>query len=179
MTLSQLTQPDPDQLAPFFGAVFGASEGDEEGRILDALTRDLLTTSPAGDLWSFIAKDAGQIIGAILFTRLSYTKDPRFVALLAPVAVATDRQRRGIGQALITHGLNAMRATGADIAVTYGDPKYYSQVGFQPVTIDDLPPPQPLSMPIGWQAQSLSDALLTPVPGPASCVPGFDDPAHW
>ena len=43
----------------------------------------------------------------------------------------------------------------------------------------DLPAPQPLNQPQGWIAQSLTDAPLTPLNGPARCVPAFDDPALW
>ncbi len=42
-----------------------------------------------------------------------------------------------------------------------------------------LPAPMPLSHPQGWIAQSLTDAPLTPVKGPAACVSRFDSPDLW
>jgi putative acetyltransferase len=99
--------------------------------------------------------------------------------MMAPVAVATERQGKGIGQRLIAHGLDALRQEGVDIAVTYGDPAFYGRVGFNPVSEADLPAPQPLNQPQGWIAQSLTDAPLTPLRGPARCVAAFDDPALW
>jgi putative acetyltransferase len=99
--------------------------------------------------------------------------------MMAPVAVATAHQGKGIGQRLIAHGLDALRQEGVDIAVTYGDPAFYGRVGFKPVTEADLPAPQPLGQPQGWIAQSLTEAPLTPLSGPARCVAAFDDPALW
>ena len=110
---------------------------------------------------------------------MTYVGDPRRVFLLSPVAVATAHQGKGVGQRLIAHGLDALRREGVEIAVTYGDPAFYGRVGFVPVSEMDLPAPQPLSQPQGWIAQSLTDAPLTPLLGPARCVAAFDDPALW
>ena len=54
--------------------------------------------------------------------------------MMAPVAVATAHQGKGIGQRLISHGLDALRREGVDIAVTYGDPAFHGRVGFKPVS---------------------------------------------
>lgn len=93
--------------------------------------------------------------------------------------MATAHQGKGIGQRLIAHGLDAFRQEGVEIAVTYGDPAFYGRIGFKPVAEADLPAPQPLNHPQGWIAQSLTDAPLTPLRGPARCVAAFDDPALW
>ena len=123
--------------------------------------------------------DEGALLGAIIFTRLDFANDPRKVFLLSPVAVATAHQGRGVGQRLITYGLDLLRNEGVDIAVTYGDPAYYGRVGFRAVAEEDLPAPLPLGMPQGWIAQSLTDAPLTPLKGPSHCVSAFNDPALW
>jgi putative acetyltransferase len=72
-------------------------------------TRRLMAETPAEDLRVFIAWDDGALIGGIFFSRLAYEAVPRTVFVLAPVAVATDRQGQGIGQWLISHGLGALR----------------------------------------------------------------------
>lgn len=72
-----------------------------------------------------------------------------------------------------------LRQEDVDISVTYGDPVFYGRVRFKPVSEADLPAPQSLQQPRGWSAQSLTDAPLTPLSGPASCVAAFDDPALW
>lgn len=168
-----------EEIATLFAETFTASEGAEEGRLIGALARNLLATTPAPDLAVFTAEEAGAIQGCIVFTRLAFAEDPRAVWLLSPVAVATDRQGRGIGQALLRHGLDTLRDRGADMAVTYGDPAFYGKVGFRPVGVDAVPPPQPLSMPQGWLAQALTGGALAPFQGPSRCAPALDDPAYW
>jgi len=168
-----------DAIATLFAKTFTASEGAEEGRLIGALARNLLATTPAADLAVFTAEEAGAIQGCIVFTRLAFPEDPRKVWLLSPVAVATDRQGRGIGQALLRNGLDTLRERGADVAVTYGDPAYYGKVGFRPVGVEAVRPPQPLSMPQGWLAQALTGGTLSPLQGPSHCAPALDDPAYW
>lgn len=165
-------------IATLFTETFAASEGADEGRLIGTLALRLIETTPAEDLHVVTAVDTGGLAGCILFTRLRYD-DPRAVFLLAPVAVATARQGQGIGQGLIAHGLDRLRTAGADVAVTYGDPAFYGRIGFRPVTEAVVPAPLPLSMPRGWQAQSLTGRPLDPLRGPATCVPAFADPALW
>jgi predicted N-acetyltransferase YhbS len=63
--------------------------------------------------------------------------------------------------------------------MTYGDPTFYGSVGFEPISEAALPAPQPLNQPPSWIAQSLTDAPLAPLRGPARCVAAFDDPTLW
>lgn len=168
-----------DALAQLFASTFMASEGTEEGALIGALARRLIAETPTEDLRVVTAWENGVLVGGIFFTRLTYAGDSRKVFMMAPVAVATEHQGKGIGQQLIAHGLDAIRQEGVDIAVTYGDPAFYGRVGFKPVSEADLPAPQPLQQPQGWIAQSLTDAPLTPLSGPARCVAAFDDPALW
>jgi putative acetyltransferase len=75
------------------------------------------------------------------------------------VAVRTDKQRQGVGQALLRHGLTEMAKSGAAVAITYGDPAYYRMVGFAPVSKAEVAAPYPPQFPEGWQAQNLTGAL--------------------
>ena len=168
-----------EAIADLFASTFTSSESAEEGALIGALARSLIAETPAEHLRIFTAWEDGALLGGIFFTRLTYAGDPRKVFLMAPVAVATERQGKGVGQRLIAHGLDALRQEGVDIAVTYGDPTFYGRVGFKPVSEADLPAPQPLNQPQGWIAQSLTEAPLTPLGGPARCAAAFDDPALW
>ena len=168
-----------EKIVALFESTFGASEGTEEGRLIGTLVKNLLETTKREDRAVFTAREGDVLAGAIIFSRLAYDEDARDVFLLAPVAVETGRQGQGIGQALIRHGLAAMRDRGADVAITYGDPAYYGKVGFRPIGEDMAPPPQPLQQPEGWLAQSLTGRPLDPLKGRARCVPAFDDPAYW
>lgn len=168
-----------ERIVDLFGATFTASEGAQEGALIGDLVRRLIAQTPAEDLRVFTAWEDGTLTGGILFSRLAYEGDPRTVFMMAPVAVATEHQGKGIGQQLITHGLDVLRQEGVDIAVTYGDPAFYGRVGFAPVSEADLPAPHALQHPEGWIAQSLTEAPLTPVSGPVRCVDAFNDPALW
>ncbi len=54
------------------------------------------------------------------------------VLVLSPVAVLPGNQRRGVGTALISHGLAVARARGEQLVFTEGDPGYYQRFGFGP-----------------------------------------------
>ncbi|MEM9717049.1 MAG: N-acetyltransferase [Pseudomonadota bacterium] len=117
--------------------------------------------------------------GCILFTRLTYPNDDRVVLMLSPVAVATDQQGKGVGQNLITFGLEHLKSEGVDIVTTYGDPNYYSKLGYEPVSLDLVPPPVQPNYPEGWLARSFTDKKLSKLQGPCICIEAFNDPSVW
>ncbi|MCZ0812850.1 MAG: GNAT family N-acetyltransferase [Pseudomonadota bacterium] len=162
-----------------FTSAFSESEGPEEGRAIGQLAETLLDRTPPQDILVLSAWRDGAITGCIMLTRLTFDGEPREVFLMAPVAVATVWQGQGIGQALISHGIDVLRGRGVDVAVTYGDPAYYARTGFQPVSQEVVPAPLPLSQPEGWQAQSLNDRGLEPMAGRATCVAAFDNRDYW
>ena len=53
---------------------------------------------------------------------------------LAPMAVAPDRQRSGVGSALVRAGLEACRERGASAVVVLGHAEYYTRFGFAPAS---------------------------------------------
>lgn len=81
---------------------------------------------------SLVAEIDGQIVGHILFSRVSIqTKDGAFAALsLAPMAIVPERQMQGIGTQLIKAGLKSCRKVGHKIVVVLGHPTYYPKFGF-------------------------------------------------
>jgi predicted N-acetyltransferase YhbS len=168
-----------EEILDLFTSAFTASEGAAEGRLIGTLVRNFFATTPEKDLFVFTAWEDGSLVGGIVFSRLTYPEDDREVFVLAPVSVATDRQKEGIGQKLLTHGLNELRKRGVNVAVTYGDPGYYSKVGFMPITETEARPPRSLSHPHGWLAQSLTDPTLDPLRGPSHCVDALDRPEYW
>jgi len=167
------------EIIDLFARTFTGSEGAEEGALIRSFVTELLTTTAASDLRVFTIEQGGALCAAAVFTRLCYAADPRTVFILSPMAVAPEHQRKGLGQTLLGHALAVLRNEGVDIAVTYGDPNYYEQVGFQPVAEDTVPSPLPLAHPEGWIAQSLTDAPLTSLAGPATCVPALNRPDIW
>jgi putative acetyltransferase len=162
-----------------FEATFTASEGADEGVLIGGLVRNLLATTPADDIRVFRAEDAGHLVGAVVFTRLTYPDDPRLVVLLSPMAVASHRQRQGVGTTLIAHALSILRANGAEVAITYGDPAFYGRVGFKPITEEMAPAPRPLRLPHGWIGQSLTGEAFPAFSGRPACVPALNRPDVW
>lgn len=168
-----------DQIATLFEETFTASEGAEEGKLVSTLARDLMATTPSDDLFVFTAWQSKDLVGAIMFSRMTYSQDDRCVFLLSPVAVHTQFQGKHIGQQLLTHGLSEIARQGVEVALTYGDPKYYSQVGFQPITVAQAAAPYTLSYPHGWQANLLNSKSFTPLKGSSSCVAAMSHQSHW
>ena len=100
-----------------FTATFTQSDGVEEGCVIGDLVRDLLSNTPSGDLRTFYAYHGDRIVGAAIFTRLTYQDDSQVVFLLSPMAVDPDHQHQGIGQELIKSALNQLRDEGVEVAI--------------------------------------------------------------
>ncbi|MBY5931721.1 N-acetyltransferase [Tateyamaria omphalii] len=167
------------EIIALFTETFAASEGAAEGQMIAKLVSDMFATWDDAHMRVVCVRDDGALIGAIIFTRVTYPQDPRSVFILSPVAVAPDHQGKGVGQRLLRHGLDDLRHAGADVVLTYGDPNYYSKVGFQQITEEIAQAPLPLSHPEGWLGQSLTDSPFDPLHGPSHCVKALNNPAYW
>jgi putative acetyltransferase len=168
-----------DEITTVIQSAFTDSEGIAEGQLIGKLVQNMLSGTPEADIYVFSALDEGCIVGSIIFTRLNYSEDDRSVFLLAPVAVATNQQRKGIGQRLIQHGLNILRDMGVDVALTYGDIKFYAKVGFSQIPEQVAKPPLSLNYPEGWLGKSLHEPNIKPLLGQSTCVDALNDPAYW
>lgn len=169
---------DSSAIEGLFVSVFSESEGEQEGALVGNLAKALIAGTDHRDLYGFVAVDGGQIVGAVFFSRLTCEAETD-VFILAPIAVRTGYQGKGIGQALITHGLRELKARGVRVVTTYGDPAFYSKVGFRPLSQDTIEAPFELSQPEGWLGQSLTDDAIEPIPGRCSCVQALADPVYW
>lgn len=76
-----------------------------------------------------MAGEAHEVIGYVVCTRGSVEDSP--VLGLAPLAVRPDRQRRGVGSALMHAVLGAADALDEPLVALLGEPDYYSQFGFR------------------------------------------------
>ena len=167
------------EISRLFRDTFSASEGAEEGALVGKVAAGLLATTPADSIRVFLAEGDGRILGCGIFSRLDFPEDPHRVMLLSPMAVAIDAQRRGIGQALIAHALDALGKDGADLAATYGDPAYYGRTGFVPVSTRQIAAPLALGFPHGWLARPLRGGDLPALQGPSFCVRALNRPDIW
>jgi putative acetyltransferase len=134
------------------GIINGPIIRDETARDYDAVRKLLLLAfgedSPGGladDLrrsgdavLSIVAEHEGTIAGHILFSRI---KGPLRALSLAPLGVRPDLQKRGIGAALIRHGLQRAGRKGWDAVFVLGSPAYYRRFGFDPALAQNYDSP--------------------------------------
>ncbi|MGR5387703.1 GNAT family N-acetyltransferase [Vibrio crassostreae] len=185
MKFRQYDSSEIETITRLFTQTFTDSEGENEGKTVGKLANDLLTITDSTELLCFVAEDDSSesdtdstIIGAIIFTPLSFDDETK-AYLLSPVAVSTQVQKRGIGQKLINFGLQVLKVQGVELAVTYGDPSYYSKVGFGQITVEQIPAPFKLSFPHGWLAQSLIGGEVKVTSEKSNCVKGLAHAEYW
>ena len=113
---------DAPRIHDLHRAAFGSTF---EGDIVDALR------AAGVALISLVAVDEDEIVGHILFSPVTITgADGMRIVALGPIAALPDRQRRGIGSALVNAGLEQCRKSGAQAVFVVGHAEYYPRFGF-------------------------------------------------
>jgi len=87
---------------------------------------------------SLVADVGDEIVGHIMFTPVTLNDRQGLTMGLAPMAVRPDRQRAGIGSALVREGLRRCAELGTLAVVVLGHPDYYPRFGFIPAARFDL-----------------------------------------
>jgi putative acetyltransferase len=140
-------------------AAFG---GTEEGLIVERLRADGEITA------ELVTADGGEIVGHILFSRLPIETGRRIVdaVALAPMCVRPDRQRTGVGSALVRAGLEACREQAVEAVVVVGWPEYYPRFGFTAEAAQTLSAPfsGPAFMVLELRPGALSDGGVVRYP---------------
>ena len=104
-----------------------AFETPSETNLVDALLEQ------AQPVVSLLAEDNGEVVGHIMFSPVSLSGYPDLKMMgLAPMAVAPEHQRKGIGSALVRAGLEQCKQLGFAAVVVLGHPEYYPRFGFLP-----------------------------------------------
>ncbi|MBK5293497.1 MAG: N-acetyltransferase [Acidobacteriia bacterium] len=114
-----------------------AFHGDEEAELVGRLRASGLVIA------SLVAIEGGRAVGHILFSDLPIEAEGGMVraAGLAPMAVAPQLQRQGIGSALVRRGLDVCRERGISIVIVVGHPAYYPRFGFSSEAAKNLRAP--------------------------------------
>lgn len=178
MEFSLLDSNYYEDVIELFTSAFSDSEGKDEGNIIGKLVSELITTTSIQDLFGFVAFSHGKIIGCIFFSRLTVPNEVK-AFILSPVAVATANQRKGIGQKLISFGLEHLKGIDVDLVFTYGDPKFYSKTGFKHISEEYVKAPLKLTYPEGWLGQSLSSIPIEAGSGTTYCVEALSKQEYW
>lgn len=104
------------------GLLIRAFDGPAEADLVDRLRAD-------GDAVIALVADRGGVCGHVLLSRMAA---PLPALALAPLAVAPECQRQGIGAALVRAALEAAAEGGWRAVFVLGDPAYYGRFGFDP-----------------------------------------------
>ncbi len=127
---------------------------------------------------SLVGTIEDSLVGHVMFTTCSLAGGSDKFALLGPLAVASARQRRGVGSALVRAGLDRLKGLDVTRVFVLGDPAYYRRFGFLPEFRVAPPYPLPAEWREAWQSRGLNGAepvasgeLLLPQP--------WRQPALW
>lgn len=149
------------------GVAIAAFGGAAEADLVERLYDD-------GDvLFGLVADAGGRIVGHILFSRLPIETVLGAIAAaaLAPLAVLPVWQGRGVGSALVRHGLDRCQKRRIPAVVVLGDPGYYGRFGFRAETARGLrtPWPGPYLLALELVGNGLGDGV-----GVARYAPAFE-----
>jgi putative acetyltransferase len=136
------TARDADVIRAVTAAAF-ARPGPEGQAPPEATLVDELRAGPAwlAELSLVATTAADEVTGHVLCTRGHVGPVP--VLGLGPLSVRPDRQRRGVGSALVHTILGAADALGEPLVALLGDPAYYSRFGFRLSAEYEIMPPRP------------------------------------
>jgi putative acetyltransferase len=114
-----------------------AGPGEIEARLVDEL-RGSAAWLPQ---LSLVALDDGAVLGHVVCSRAIVANTP--VLGLGPLSVRPDRQRQGIGSALVHAVLGAADALDEPVVVLLGHRDYYPRFGFRPASQLGIGAPKP------------------------------------
>lgn len=107
--------------------VLASAFGEEESPSIISLVTGFLEDEVSENLISLVYTASNRIIGHVVFSKV-IVDGPEFVGyILAPLGVASQWQKQGVGSALIKYGLGVLEAEGVHFVLVYGDPSYYSR----------------------------------------------------
>jgi putative acetyltransferase len=113
---------DSDAIAAVVEAAFGSPD---EARLVESFRE---SSGYVPEL-ALVAEAGGEVLGHVMFT-LTELVDGTTILMLSPLAVRPDRQRTGIGTALVREGLRLCAERSEPLVIVEGDPRYYSRFGF-------------------------------------------------
>jgi len=131
---------DETAIAAVHGAAFARDDGAVPPEV--QLVDDLRASGDWIAALSHVAAIDGVIVGHVVCSRA--TLDDRHDVLgLGPLGVDPNRQRAGVGLALMHAVLGAADALDAPLVALLGDNRYYQRFGFVPSTDVGIEPPDP------------------------------------
>jgi putative acetyltransferase len=152
----------------------------DEREVVAQLAIDLLVENTTPQIVSLVVETEDTIVGHIGFSPVEIDNaDSGQAYILAPLAVHSDYQKRGIGSSLIAQGIKRLSAMAVNILFVYGDPDYYGRFGFKSETAFNYRTPYKLQYPSGWQAMFLNNCSATEKSVAITCVAPLCDAKYW
>ncbi len=145
------------------------------------LVRDLVNDPSARPVISLLAWDGERPVGHVMFTAAHLAGASRSVsiAILAPLGVVPESQRKGIGGRLVEHGIRRLSGSGVELVFVLGHPEYYPRHGFEPASRHGLAAPYPISPDEAWMVRALRPGVIGRVDGTIVCADAMNRPEHW
>lgn len=126
LTVRDLAPADEDAVKNLITAAFGT---DREARLVHTLRH-----CGALVLEQLAVDQDGRIVGHVAYSRVTPAAIGRGQAMritcLAPVSVAPDMQRKGVGTTLVRNSLEKLKDLGEELALVLGPPAYFPKFGF-------------------------------------------------
>jgi len=163
--------------APGIKAVHLAAFGDE-GQVVAELALALIADESAKPILVLVAESEKGVVGSIVFSSVHISgpeSGPSYI--LAPLAVAPEMQRMGVGKQLIESGLTALRKRGVELVFVLGDPRYYGKFGFS--AGHKVRAPYDLPYPEAWMCLPLGAVVPEKFEGQLACAEALNRPEHW
>lgn len=119
------TVADRPAIAEVVAAAFG---GDAEAELVDRIRSSARYVPEL----ALVAEADGRVVGHVMISGATLVNDDgeRSIAMLSPLAVAPDAQRRGVGGALVRAVTSRAAVMGEPIVILEGAPGYYGRFGF-------------------------------------------------
>lgn len=127
MTFSIRTEATADRAA-IVVVTTAAFRDEPHSQGTEAAIVDGLRSAGALTLSLVAVSEAGEVIGHIGFSPVTTGMAGTWLGI-GPLSVRPDRQRKGVGSALVRAGLDHVRQTATGVALV-GDPDYYGRFGF-------------------------------------------------
>jgi putative acetyltransferase len=176
VAISEASTPDLEDVLAVEREAFGRDE--EAGLVLG-----LLEDPTARPLLSLLAREGGRPVGHVLFTaaRLKEVPGAARCALLAPLAVVPDAQRRGVGGRLVEVGLDLLARSGVELVFVLGSSAYYPRHGFEPAGRHGLTAPYPIppEHADAWMVRGLGEYEIGSDRGTVVCADALSKPEYW
>ena len=140
---------DAAELAQVIDAPFGDTD-------TSAFTQALRESAGYVPELTFVGEEDGELVGFTMLSDVELDGHDRPVLILTPMAVRPDRQRRGVGVAIVQAAVAAADERGEPLVLVEGVPAYYPRFGFRSASALGLEKPDERIPEDAWLALPLS-----------------------